>query len=86
MARLDYPLQLTWMKMQYKNEDLTIHWDPSKCVHAGVCVRSLPNVYNPRERPWVKIENASSKELKAQINKCPSGALSYASNHNIDKS
>ena len=86
MARLDYPLQLTWMKMQYKNEDLTIHWDPSKCVHAGVCVRSLPNVYNPRERPWVKIENASSKELKAQINKCPSGALSYASNHNRDKS
>ena len=86
MARLDYPLQLTWMKMQYKNEDLTIHWDPSKCVHAGVCVRSLPNVYNPRERPWVKIENASSKELKAQINKCPSRALSYASNHNIDKS
>jgi|MEHZ01.5.fsa_nt_MEHZ011538104.1_6 uncharacterized Fe-S cluster protein YjdI len=83
MARLDYPLQLTWMKMQYKNEDLTIHWDPSKCVHAGVCVRSLPNVYNPRERPWVKIENASSKELKAQINKCPSGALSYALNHNI---
>ena len=83
MARLDYPLQLTWMKMQYKNEDLTIHWDPSKCVHAGVCVRSLPNVYNPRERPWVKIENASSEELKAQINKCPSGALSYALNHNI---
>jgi uncharacterized Fe-S cluster protein YjdI len=83
MARLDYPLQLTWMKMQYKNEDLTIHWDPSKCVHAGVCVRSLPNVYNPRERPWVKIENATSEELKAQINKCPSGALSYALNHNI---
>ena len=83
MARLDYPLQLTWMKMQYKNEDLTIHWDPSKCVHAGVCVRSLPNVYNPRERPWVKIENASSEELKTQINKCPSGALSYALNHNI---
>ena len=74
------------MKTQYKNEDIIIHWDPSKCVHAGVCVRSLPNVYNPRERPWVKIENATSEELKAQINKCPSGALSYASNHNIDKS
>jgi len=53
------------MKMQYKNENITIHWDQSKCIHAGVCVRSLPNVYNPKERPWVKIENASTEELKA---------------------
>ncbi|MFT6747083.1 MAG: putative Fe-S cluster protein YjdI [Glaciecola sp.] len=70
------------MKTQYKNEDLTIHWDQSKCSHAGVCVRTLPKVYNPRERPWVKIENASSEALKAQISKCPSGALSYTLNDN----
>ena len=73
------------MKMQYNNEDITIHWDQSKCIHAGVCVRSLPNVYNPKERPWIKIENASSEELKAQIDKCPSGALSYTLNNNKDK-
>ena len=70
------------MKTQYKNEDLTIHWDQIKCSHAGVCVRTLPKVYNPRERPWVKIENASSEALKAQISKCPSGALSYTLNDN----
>lgn len=73
------------MKMQYKNENITIHWDQSKCIHAGVCVTSLPNVYNPKERPWVKIENASTVELKAQIDKCPSGALSYTSNKKKDK-
>ena len=73
------------MKMQYKNEDITIHWDQSKCIHAGVCVRSLPNVYNPKERPWLKIENASSEELKAQISNCPSGALSYTSNEKDKK-
>ena len=73
------------MKMQYKNENITIHWDQSKCIHAGVCVRSLPNVYNPKERPWVKIENASTEELKAQIDKCPSGALSYTLNKNKNK-
>ena len=70
------------MKTQYKNEDITIHWDQSKCIHAGVCVRSLPNVYNPKERLWVKIENASTEELKAQIDNCPSGALSYTLNEN----
>ena len=73
------------MKAQYKNEDITIHWDQSKCIHAGVCVRSLPNVYNPKERPWVKIENASTEELKVQIGNCPSGALNYTLNHNNDK-
>lgn len=73
------------MKTQYKNENITIHWDQSKCIHAGVCVRSLPNVYNPKKRPWVKIENASTEELKAQINNCPSGALSYTLNENNDK-
>lgn len=70
------------MKKQYKNDDLTIHWDQSKCIHAGVCVRTLPQVYNPKERPWIKIENASSEELKAQITNCPSGALSYTLNEN----
>jgi uncharacterized Fe-S cluster protein YjdI len=73
------------MIKQYKNDDLTIHWDQSKCIHAGVCVRSLPNVYNPKEKPWIKIKNASSEELKTQIDKCPSGALSYTLNNNNDK-
>ena len=73
------------MEKQYKNKEITIHWDQSKCIHAGVCVRSLPNVYNPKERPWIKIENASSEELKAQIDNCPSGALSYTLNNNNDK-
>lgn len=73
------------MKAQYKNEEITIHWEQSKCIHAGVCVKSLPNVYKPQERPWIKIENATSEELKAQINKCPSGALSYTVNSDTDK-
>ena len=73
------------MEKQYKNEEITIHWDQSKCIHAGVCVRSLPNVYNPKEQPWIKIENASSEELKTQIDRCPSGALSYTLNNNNDK-
>jgi len=73
------------MKTQYKNEEMTIHWDLSKCIHAGVCVRLLPNVYNPKERPWIKMKNASTEELKAQIDRCPSGALSYTINKNNDK-
>ncbi len=67
-------------KYEYTNGELTIIWHPSICQHAGICVKMLPKVYNPQERPWIKIENATTDELIAQINKCPSGALSYRIN------
>ncbi len=67
-------------KYEYTNGELTIIWQPSICQHAGICVKMLPKVYNPQERPWIKIENATTDKLIAQINKCPSGALSYRIN------
>ncbi len=62
---------------EYKQQEISIVWKPKLCQHAGVCVRRLPQVYNPKEKPWIKPENASSDELIAQIDACPSGALSY---------
>ena len=62
---------------EYTNEELTIVWKPKSCTHSGVCVKTLPKVYNPNAKPWLTIENASSKELKEQISMCPSGALGY---------
>ena len=67
-------------KIEYTNGELTIVWQPELCQHAGICVKMLPNVYHPKERPWVQIENATTEELIAQIGKCPSGALSYRLN------
>ena len=61
---------------EYSNGEITILWTAKKCQHAGVCVRMLPQVYNPKEKPWIKIENASTAELIDQVSKCPSGALS----------
>jgi uncharacterized Fe-S cluster protein YjdI len=66
--------------IKYSNGELTILWKPDVCIHAGVCVRTLPDVYNPQERPWIKIENATTEQLIEQIKQCPSGALSYELN------
>lgn len=62
---------------KYKKEELTIVWEPKKCIHAAVCVKELPGVYDPNAKPWIKPENASVDQLKSQIDKCPSGALTY---------
>jgi uncharacterized Fe-S cluster protein YjdI len=61
---------------RYSNGEITILWQPSKCAHAGICVQTLPQVYNVNEHPWIKSENATTEELIEQISKCPSGALS----------
>jgi uncharacterized Fe-S cluster protein YjdI len=68
------------MKKEYSNDEITIVWNQDICIHAAECMRMLPQVYNPSDRPWIKIENATTEELKKQISKCPSGALSYYEN------
>lgn len=71
---------MTNKKLEYANDDITIVWQPHLCQHAGVCVRTLPDVYKPKEKPWITIGNATTEELKAQVNNCPSGALSFYEN------
>ena len=69
------------IKKEYTNGEVTIIWQPGLCQHAGICTKTLPNVYHPKETPWITAENATTEELIAQIKKCPSGALSYRMNN-----
>ncbi|MDC6387655.1 (4Fe-4S)-binding protein [Maribacter sp. PR1] len=66
---------------EYTNGELTVVWKPKKCIHSEVCVKKLPEVYKPQEKPWITPEEASTSALKAQINECPSGALTFYMNH-----
>ena len=61
---------------EYTNGDVTIIWKPEICQHSGICIKTLPKVYRPTEKPWIKAENATSEELIDQVDKCPSTALS----------
>lgn len=61
---------------EYSNGEITVVWKPDLCIHSGVFARGLPEVFNPKARPWVKVEGATSDEIVNQVSKCPSGALS----------
>lgn len=65
---------------EYSNGEIAIVWQSNKCIHAGVCVKTLPEVYDPKSKPWIAPENATTEALIKQINQCPSGALSYYKN------
>lgn len=68
---------------EYSNGEVTIVWKPEICIHAALCARGLPQVFQPRDKPWIKQFGATSHEIMTQVNKCPSGALSfYKTNQN----
>jgi uncharacterized Fe-S cluster protein YjdI len=68
------------MEKRYSNGEITIIWRPERCIHAGICWQTLPQVYRVQERPWIRPEFATTDELVAQIDRCPSKALSYEKN------
>jgi len=63
-------------KKEYSNGEVTVLWDASKCIHSANCVKNLPEVFKPKEKPWVQMENSTSENIISTVNKCPSGALS----------
>lgn len=67
-------------KREYSNGVITVVWKPDKCTHASFCWKELPEVFNPDNRPWVNINGASSERIMQQVERCPSGALTYYKN------
>ncbi len=71
-------------KKEYQNEDIKVIWKQELCIHSANCVRNLPGVFKPHERPWITIENADTEHLIETVNQCPSGALTWEKLDNIE--
>ena len=61
---------------EYSNDEVTVVWNPAICIHSEKCFHGLPRVFNPKNRPWININEAKAKSIIDQVGKCPSGALS----------
>ncbi|MDI1305579.1 MAG: (4Fe-4S)-binding protein [bacterium] len=68
------------IKKEYTNGEVTVVWQSGKCIHSGNCVRNNPDVFQPREKPWIKIDGSSTEKIIDTVKKCPSGALTYYEN------
>jgi putative methionine-R-sulfoxide reductase with GAF domain/uncharacterized Fe-S cluster protein YjdI len=67
----------------YRTPDIVVTFDPNVCIHSGVCVKTLPRVFDVRRARWVDVDAASADEVAAAIQRCPSGALQYY--RNVDR-
>jgi uncharacterized Fe-S cluster protein YjdI len=64
-------------KNVFTNGELTVTFEPSKCIHAEKCANGLSEVFRTSVIPWIDLDAANTKRIVKQIRKCPSGALQY---------
>ncbi len=81
----NFGLQIMEIIKKYSNGEVTVVWEPSKCIHSAICFRGLPHVFDPRKRPWVTMENEQTVAIINQIKACPSAALTYFMNDNANQ-
>jgi uncharacterized Fe-S cluster protein YjdI len=62
---------------RYKNDDITVYWKPSACIHASYCYRELLEVFDPSRRPWVDMNGSTTEKIIEVVNLCPTEALSW---------
>ncbi len=70
--------------LKYSNGEVTVIWKPDTCIHSRICWTELQSVFNPSKKPWVNMDGASAEKIIEQVRKCPSGALSYQMNNQMD--
>ena len=61
----------------FSNGKITVTYEPSCCINAGLCAKQLSQVFRQSVIPWIDLEGAKPQEIIKQIKRCPSGALKY---------
>jgi uncharacterized Fe-S cluster protein YjdI len=55
-----------------------VYYDRARCRHFAECVRGLPEVFDVREKPWIRADRAEAERIAEVVRRCPTGALHYA--------
>lgn len=62
---------------KYRNNEITVYWKPSACVHASYCYRELIEVFDPSRRPWIDLNESTTERIIEVVNLCPTEALAW---------
>lgn len=62
---------------KYTGGKIDVFFNLKVCEHSAHCTTNLPEVFNLKQKPWIKADNAGVEAIKNLIDGCPSGALKY---------
>ena len=62
----------------FPGNGIVVQFRPTRCIHAADCVRGLPRVFRPGERPWIHAERSEADQVAEVVGRCPTGALTYS--------
>ena len=65
---------------EFTNGEITVTYEPKKCINAQICANGLSDVFRTTIIPWIDLDGAATEKVIAQVKKCPSGALSFCYN------
>ena len=71
------------MEKRYTNGETTVIWKPEICIHSGICARGLPQVFDPKRKPWIEMQHSDTARIEQQVAACPSGALSILAKSDV---
>ena len=61
----------------YESDAIEVTFEPARCIHSAVCLRSLPDVFDVAQRRWIMPEKGTAEAIVDAVEHCPSGALRY---------
>ena len=53
----------------FSNEDITVTFEPCKCIHAEKCAQELSQVFRTSVIPWIHLDGTKTKRIIEQIKK-----------------
>ena len=72
-------------KKYYSNQDISVIWKPDLCIHSTKCWKASLAIFSPKRRPWINMSAGTTEQIIKIVDNCPSGALSYERNKNMNE-
>lgn len=65
-------------KTRYPGQAIDVEWDERLCIHIGECGQAEGNLFVGGRQPWCQPDLANPNEVIDIVERCPSGALTWA--------
>jgi CDGSH-type Zn-finger protein/uncharacterized Fe-S cluster protein YjdI len=62
----------------YPGAEIDVRWDQRLCIHVAECGQAKGDLFVAGREPWCLPDGCSRVEVREVVERCPSGALTYA--------